>query len=133
MRFFIGCLLLMVYILTLSYKGSLNAVLTVSFFPKPMDTLEEIAAQVCKLLSILIELLDFLNDFLQDLPIGSIDNTQIRSMKESVDINVQKIAEKSFPHYDFEAAFHNASANRIIMVQSQRFLEYNLRKRFTNK
>ena len=39
----------MIYILTLSYKGSLNAVLTVTFFPKPMDTLEEIAAQVCKL------------------------------------------------------------------------------------
>ena len=39
----------MVYILTLSYKGSLNAVLTVTFFPKPMNTLEEIAAQVCKL------------------------------------------------------------------------------------
>ena len=54
-------------------------------------------------------------------------------MKESVDINVQKIAEKSFPHYDSEAAFHNASANKIIMAQSQRFLEYNLRKRFTNK
>jgi hypothetical protein len=37
---------LMVYILTLSYKGSLNAVLTVTFFPKPMDTLQEIASQV---------------------------------------------------------------------------------------
>lgn len=36
----------MVYTLTLSYKGSLNAILTVTFFPKPMDTLEEIAAQV---------------------------------------------------------------------------------------
>ena len=46
LRVFIGCLLLMVYTLTLSYKGSLNAVLTVTFFPKPMDTLQEIAFQV---------------------------------------------------------------------------------------
>ena len=46
LRLFIGCLLLMVYTLTLSYKGSLNAVLTVTFFPKPMDTLQEIASQV---------------------------------------------------------------------------------------
>ena len=49
LRVFIGCLLLMVYILTLSYKGSLNAVLTVTFFPKPMDTLQEIASQVFQL------------------------------------------------------------------------------------
>ena len=49
LRLFIGCLLLMVYTLTLSYKGSLNAVLTVTFFPKPMDTLQEIASQVFQL------------------------------------------------------------------------------------
>ena len=49
LRVFIGCLLLMVYTLTLSYKGSLNAVLTVTFFPKPMDTLQEIASQVIQL------------------------------------------------------------------------------------
>ena len=46
MKLFIGCLLLMVYVLTLAYKGSLNAVLTVTFFPKPMDTIQEIANQV---------------------------------------------------------------------------------------
>ena len=54
-------------------------------------------------------------------------------MEESADIDVQKIAEKSFAHYDHEAAFHNASTNKIIYAQSQQFLEYNLRKRFTNK
>ena len=36
----------MVYVLTLAYKGSLNAVLTVTFFPKPMDSIQEIANQV---------------------------------------------------------------------------------------
>ena len=46
MKLFIGCLLLMVYVLTLAYKGSLNAVLTVTFFPKPMDSIQEIANQV---------------------------------------------------------------------------------------
>ena len=54
-------------------------------------------------------------------------------MKAGVGTNIQKIAEKSFAYYDFEAAFHNASKNEIIMAESQRFLEYNLRKRFTNK
>lgn len=46
MRLFIGCLLLMIYVVTCSFKGSLNSILTVTFFPKPMDTIEEIANQV---------------------------------------------------------------------------------------
>ena len=33
MKLFIGCLLLMVYVLTLAYKGSLNAVLQI----EPVD------------------------------------------------------------------------------------------------
>ena len=46
MRLFIGSLLLMIYVVTLSYKGSVLSILTVPFFPKPMDTIEEIANQV---------------------------------------------------------------------------------------
>ena len=46
MRLFIGHLLLMVYVVTLSYKGSLNSILTVTFYPQPMDTIKEIANQV---------------------------------------------------------------------------------------
>jgi hypothetical protein len=49
-----------------------------------------------------------------------------------VESNVQKIAKKYFTHYDFEAALHNASTNQIVMAESQQFLEFNLRKRFTN-
>jgi hypothetical protein len=50
-----------------------------------------------------------------------------------VESNVQKIAKKYFTHYDFEAALHNASTNQIVMAESQQFLEFNLRKRFTNE
>jgi hypothetical protein len=48
MRLFIGHLILMVYVVTLSYsyKGSLNSILTVTFYPQPMDTIKEIANQV---------------------------------------------------------------------------------------
>ena len=55
-------------------------------------------------------------------------------LKDSVDINIQKIGEKYFNYdFDFEAAFKNASYNLIVMAQDQQFLEYNLRKRFTNE
>ena len=54
--------------------------------------------------------------------------------KESGDMNIQKIGEKYFNYdFDFEAAFQNASYNLIVMAQDQQFLEYNLRKRFTNE
>ena len=46
MQLFFGLLLLMVYVVTLSYKGSVLSILTVPFVPKPMDTIEEIANQV---------------------------------------------------------------------------------------
>ena len=60
MKLFIGCLLLMVYVLTLAYKGSLNAVLTVTFFPKPMDSIQEIANQVSFI--ILYRLFNYVNE-----------------------------------------------------------------------
>ena len=71
--------------------------------------------------------------FPQELPVGSFSDTFQKSVEESVDVNVKKIAEKYFTHYDFGGAFHNASTNKIIMAESQQFLEYNLRKRFTNE
>ena len=36
----------MFYTCTVSYRGSLNSVLTVTFFPQPIDTLEELAGMV---------------------------------------------------------------------------------------
>ena len=36
----------MFYTITISYRGSLNSVLTVTFFPQPIDTLEELANTV---------------------------------------------------------------------------------------
>ena len=36
----------MFYTITMSYRGSLNSVLTVTFFPQPIDTIEELANTV---------------------------------------------------------------------------------------
>ena len=113
LRIMIGVLGIMVYILTLSYKGSLNAVLTVTFFPKPMDTLQEIAKQ--------------------DLPIGSFSDTFQKAVELSTDTNLQKIADKYYTHYDFDLAFENATGRKVVMAESKQFLQYNLRKRFTNQ
>ena len=74
--------------------------------------------------------------FLKILPVGSqgANFGMEKLLKESVDINIRKIGEKFFQYdFDFEAAFQNASSNLIVMAEGQQFLEYNLRKRFTNE
>ena len=42
--------LFMFYTITISYRGSLNSVLTVTFFPQPIDTLEELANTVSSII-----------------------------------------------------------------------------------
>ena len=54
-------------------------------------------------------------------------------LKESLDVNLNKIGEKFFNHISFEDAFKNATKNLIVMAESQQFLQYSLRKRFTNE
>ena len=36
-------------------------------------------------------------------------------------------------HYDFPGAFHNMSEKRLIMGEGRQFLDYSLRKDFTNE
>ena len=43
----------MFYTITMSYRGSLNSVLTVTFFPQPIDTIEELANTVSPVIIIL--------------------------------------------------------------------------------
>lgn len=67
------------------------------------------------------------------LPIGSFSDTHQKSAEASVNANIQEIAKKYFTHYDFGTAFHNVSTNQIVMAEGKDFLEYNIRKSFTNQ
>ena len=72
------------------------------------------------------------------LPIGNSGATlKKRDLKDSLDVNLNKIGEKLFNNgktqVGFEDSFQNATDNLIIMAESQQFLQYSLRKRFTNE
>ena len=72
------------------------------------------------------------------LPIGNSGATLKKSdLKDSLDMNLKKIGEKLFNNglntLGFEDAFKNATYNLMIMAESQQFLQYSLRKRFTNE
>ena len=72
------------------------------------------------------------------LPIGNSGaSLKKKDLKDSLDVNLNKIGEKLFFNgrntNGFEDAFQNATDNLIIMAESQQFLQYSLRKRFTNE
>ena len=72
------------------------------------------------------------------LPVGSQGaKLKKRDLIESLDVNLNKIGEKFFNYGGntpgHEDAFQNATKNLIIMAESQQFLQYSLRKRFTNE
>ena len=72
------------------------------------------------------------------LPIGNSGATlKKRDLKDSLDVNLNKIGEKLFNNgrntLGFEDSFQNATDNLIIMAESQQFLQYSVRKRFTNE
>lgn len=56
-----------------------------------------------------------------------------KDLKESLDVNLNKIGEKFLYHYSIEDAFKNATNNVLVMAESQQFLQYSLRKRLTNE
>ena len=72
------------------------------------------------------------------LPVGS-QGAKLKKtdLKESLDVNLNKIGEKFFNYGDntpgHKDAFQNATNNLIVMAESQQFLQYSLRKRFTNE
>jgi hypothetical protein len=69
------------------------------------------------------------------LPVGSQGDKGLKiiDLKESLDVNLNKIGEKFLYHYSIEDAFKNATNNLIVMAESQQFLQYSLRKRLTNE
>ena len=65
--------------------------------------------------------------------IGSYSNVFQKLVAESDSPDVLKIANRFFTHYDYAAAFKNASEGVIIMGEGRRYLEYEQRKQFTDK
>ena len=68
-----------------------------------------------------------------NVPVSSFSNTFKKVTEASTDPSLIKIAQTYQTHYNFSEAFHKASKGKIVMGESGSFLEYNIRKSFTNK
>ena len=61
------------------------------------------------------------------LPVSSFADNIYKQAKQSLDVNLQKIAEDLIVHYDFDQAIANASSSKVVMSESRRFLDYIIR------
>ena len=89
------------------YSGGLISVLTIPLFSTPINTIAELA------------------DY--HLPVTGHGGDVYKLAKQSLDPNIQKIAEDFIIHYDDAQAVENASNNKVVMAMSRRDLEYILR------
>ena len=61
------------------------------------------------------------------LPVSSFGDTFYKLANQSLDSDLQKIAEDYIVHYDFGQAVDNVSHSRVVMAESRQFLEYTIR------
>ena len=127
--------LFMFYTITMSYRGSLSSILTVTLIPQPVETIKDLAIKMENEVIWLhsFKNICFKNHTFQDMTVGSFSNTFEKVAKISENPDMMKIAERFFTHYDFENAFKNVSEGTIVMGEGRRMLEYNQRKQFTNE
>ena len=74
----------------------------------------------------------FLVRIFQDIPVGSFSAVFQNSFGDSLDPDLREISKRYVVHYDYDSAFENATDNKLVMAESKQFLEFSIRKRFTN-
>ena len=102
------------YTLTTAYRGTLTSELTVTIPTKPVDTIKELAYEV-------------------DTPVASFATYLRQETENSTDPRFRNIAERYVTHYNYEEAFLNASRGELILAESENFLRYNIREKFTDE
>ena len=89
------------------YSRGLISVLTVPLVPISINSISELA------------------DY--PLPVSSFSDTFYKLANQSLDSNLQKIADDYIVHYDFDQAITNASSSKVVMAESKQLLEYIVR------
>ncbi len=84
------------------------------FFFKYIDTLEELVS-------------------VPGLPVTSFGDTFSSGLQLSLDPTLRTLSEKYLVHYDFGGALANVSQGMVVMGEGRMFLEYSIRKSFTNR
>ena len=113
MRIFMAFFLFSSTITAQFYRSGLITNLSVPYIPKPIDTLKEASTYPA--------------------PIASFGDTFLKATRNSLNPHLQRLAENYIVHYNFGEAFKNVSEGKIIMGESRQFIDFNIRKHYTDE
>ena len=68
-----------------------------------------------------------------DMPPTSFGDTFSSGLSSSLDPTLRALADRYRVHYDFGGAIANASLGTVAMGEGRMFLDYSIRKSFTNR
>ena len=141
-RLFSSVFLLCIFTLTMGYRGSLSATLSVSVNPKPIGiklgirlVIPSFSENDHSLMSIFLHYhLDTIEQLVADpRPVTSFGPNFKNNLPNSQNPIIEGLRDKYEVHFDFDEAYSNMSKGLIVMAESQQNLQYVIRQRFTNK
>ncbi len=110
-RLYVGCFMLMFFILTHAYIAGFISAIAVPKEAKPMDTIEDLAES--------------------DIPIAGFLTYTKQAVEASTDPTLMKLAKKGFgAYFNQQEALEKMSNGELIMGESRVEANYELRKRF---
>lgn len=112
-QIFFGFFFVSFFVVAIDYKGSFISNLSIPQQDRPIDALKELVAA--------------------PIPVKSLSNFTDMFIKSN-DPELRALLQNSYQLHDsYEEAFANVSGGQIAMVESHNFLDYNIRKHFTNQ
>ena len=126
--------MLVIFVITSSYKGNLLALLTTTTQTPKIHTFEGLSKWVCTKLiktTILNKILIF--QFSKDIPVATYSASNGYLILESQNPYLQTVAKRTYYHYNYTAAFIELDNRNLVMCDGNTFLENVIRQRYTNK
>ena len=69
----------------------------------------------------------------KDIPVATFSASHGYLIKESTNEYLKQIGERHYEHRNYSAAFEALDKNNLVMADSVSFLDYTIRKRYTNR
>ena len=123
--------MLVIFVITSSYKGNLLALLTTTTQTPKIHTFEGLSKWVIKNSCQLKCKPNILNS--KDIPVATYSASNGYLILESQNPYLQTVAKRTYYHYNYTAAFIELDNRNLVMCDGNTFLENVIRQRYTNK
>ena len=132
-RIYLILYMLVIFIITASYKGNLLALLTTTTQTPKIHTFEGLSKWVIKDSYQLNWKANANNLLSKDIPVATYSASNGYLILESQNPYLQTVAKRTYYHYNYTAAFIELDNRNLVMCDGNTFLENVIRQRYTNK